>query len=71
MENTSALRCILDKSEYLDSISDYHSPKTHYRLNETTVTNFGLSSFLEQERVLQEIVDEVGIWAANGLTKGK
>ena len=69
MENTSALRCILDKSEYLETISDYHSPIIHYRLNKTTVHNFGLSSFLEQERVLQEIIDEVS-GPSDGLTEG-
>jgi len=57
--NASTLHSILDKSEYLESTSDYNSPILHYRLNEEAVSQFGLSSLQDQERILQDIVDEV------------
>jgi len=60
-ENAAAMRSILDKSEYVETTTDFHSPIIHYRLNEETISNFGLDEFAEQERVLQEIVDEVYI----------
>lgn len=59
MDNTNMLRSVLDKSEYLETISDFNSPVTHYRLNEWTIENYRLKSMQDQERVLQEIVDEV------------
>jgi len=59
LENAATLRSILDKSEYIETTSDYHSPIIHYRLHEATISNFGLGNFAEQDRVLQEIVDEV------------
>jgi hypothetical protein len=40
-------------------MSDYNSPIAHYRLNEWTISNLGLKTLQDQERVLQEIVDEV------------
>jgi hypothetical protein len=59
MENTNMLRSVLDKSEYLETTSDFNSPIIHYRLNEWTLENNGLKTLQDQERVLQEIVDDV------------
>ena len=61
IDNADTLRSILDKSEYIETISDYSSPITHYRLNEWTISNYGLKTLDDQDRVLQEIVDEVHI----------
>lgn len=57
--NANTLHSILDKSEYLESISDYNSPIMHYRLNKEAISQFGLSTPQDQERILQDIVDEV------------
>ena len=59
VENASALRSVLDKSEYIETTSDYNSPIAHYRLNEWTISSQGLKTLQDQERVLQEVVDEV------------
>lgn len=59
VENASTLRSILDKSEYIETTSDYNSPISHYTLNEWTISEHGLKTLADQERVLQEIVDEV------------
>jgi hypothetical protein len=58
LENCTALRQILDKSEFLETTSNMHSPIIHYRLNPPAISLFSLS-FSEQERLLQEIIDEV------------
>jgi len=62
VENASALRSVLDKSEYIETTSDYNSPKAHYRLNEWTISSQGLKTLQDQERLLQEIVDEVSLF---------
>jgi 7-keto-8-aminopelargonate synthetase-like enzyme len=59
MENASTLRSILDKSEFVETTSDYDSPIIHYRLNESAILLNGLSTLTDQERLLQEVVDEV------------
>jgi serine palmitoyltransferase len=59
VENANTLRSVLDKSEFIETISDYSSPIVHYRLNEMTLSTCNLSNFQDQERILQEIVDEV------------
>ncbi len=59
MENTNMLRSVLDKSEYLETTSDFNSPVIHYRLNEWTLENTGLKTLQDQERILQEVVDDV------------
>ena len=58
-DNAATLRSILDKSEFVDTTSHHSSPITHYRLNEMTISINGLTALQDQERVLQEIVDEV------------
>jgi serine palmitoyltransferase len=58
-ENGHTLRSILDKSDFVETTSDYNSPVTHYRLTKTTITNCGLATLQDQERALQEIVDDV------------
>jgi 7-keto-8-aminopelargonate synthetase-like enzyme len=59
VENASTLRSILNKSEYIETISDYNSPIAHYTLNESTISNQGLKTLQDQERLLQDIVNEV------------
>ena len=59
IENTNILRSILDKSEFVETTSDYNSPVTHYRLTEMTISQYALNSLQDQERLLQDIVDEV------------
>jgi serine palmitoyltransferase len=59
MENANTLRSILDKSEFVETTSDYNSPIIHYRLNESALSLNNLSTLQDQERLLQEIVDEV------------
>ena len=61
-ENGHLLRSIVDKSEYVQTTSDYNSPIAHYRLNEWTISSQGLKTLQDQERVLQEIVDEVSFF---------
>ena len=58
-ENTHLLRSILDRSEYVETSSDINSPVVHYRLNSVAISTNGLSTLDDQERLLQEIVDEV------------
>jgi len=58
-ENTHLLRSILDKSEHIDTTSDVNSPVIHCRLNSLAISTNGLSTLDDQERLLQEIVDEV------------
>lgn len=58
-ENGHLLRSIVDKSEYVQTTSDYNSPITRYRLTEAVISNFGLNKLQDQERVLQEVVDDV------------
>jgi len=58
-ENGHLLRSIVDKSEYVQTTSDYNSPITHYRLTEASISNFGLNNLQDQERALQEVVDDV------------
>lgn len=58
-ENTHLLRSILDKSEYVETTSDMSSPVVHYRLTRNALSMSNLSNIEEQERFLQEIVDEV------------
>jgi 7-keto-8-aminopelargonate synthetase-like enzyme len=59
IENTNILRSILDKSEFVETTSDHSSPITHYRLTETTISQYALNNLQDQERLLQDIVDEV------------
>ena len=58
-DNAATLRSVLDKSEFIETTSAYASPITHYRLNEMAISTNALTTFRDQERVLQEIVDEV------------
>jgi serine palmitoyltransferase len=59
IENANSLRSTLDKSEFVETSSDYNSPITHYRLNEVAISMCGLRTFQDQEQLLQDIVDEV------------
>ena len=61
IENVNILRSILDKSEFVETTSDYNSPVTHYRLTEMTISQYALNNLQDQERALQDIVDEVCI----------
>lgn len=58
-DNAATLRSVLDKSEFIETTSSHASPITHYRLNEMAVSTNALTTFRDQERILQEIVDEV------------
>jgi len=58
-ENAHTFRTILDKSEHIETTSDYNSPIIHYRLTEPTISANNLKTLQDQERALQEIVDEV------------
>lgn len=59
VENANTLRSILDKSEFIETTSAYSSPIVHYRLNEMAISICGFNNLQDQERFLQEIVDEV------------
>ena len=59
VDNGNTLRSILDKSEFVETTSDFNSPITHYRLNESAISLNNLRTIQDQERLLQEIVDEV------------
>jgi 7-keto-8-aminopelargonate synthetase-like enzyme len=59
IDNANTLRSVLDKSEFMETTSDYNSPISHYRLNDAAISISGSNTFQDQERVLQEIVDEV------------
>lgn len=59
IDNANALRSLLDKSEFVETTSDYNSPISHYRLSDMAVSVCGLSTLQDQERLLQDIVDEV------------
>lgn len=59
IDNAKTLRSILDKSEFVETMSDYNSPISHYRLNDMAISVCGLTTLQDQERLLQDIVDEV------------
>lgn len=59
IDNANTLRSVLDKSEFVETTSDYNSPISHYRLNDMALSVTGLTKLQDQERLLQDIVDEV------------
>lgn len=68
IENANTLRSIVDKSEFVETTSDYNSPITHYRLNEMAISMCGSRTFPDQEQILQEIVDEVCLFISSLMT---
>jgi serine palmitoyltransferase len=70
-DNANTLRSILDKSEFVETSSDYNSPVSHYRLNDMALSACGLTTLQDQERLLQDVVDEVCLRWEQMLTTGE
>jgi serine palmitoyltransferase len=70
-DNANTLRSILDKSEFVETSSDYNSPISHYRLNDMAISACGLTTLQDEERLLQDVVDEVCLRSEKMLTIGE
>jgi len=71
IDNANTLRSILDKSEFVETSSDYNSPISHYRLNDMAISVCGLTTLQDQERLLQDVVDEACLRWEKMLTIGQ